>query len=241
MAIISILLTFVSTLVGGLFGLKFKDKMHIVLGFTAGVLLAIVAFDIFPEIFEILESGVGEITYVMYAFVAGFLVFHIAEKLLLIHHSHEEEYGEHKHPSVGMLSALALSAHSFLDGLGIGLGFQISREVGLAVALAVIAHAFSDGLNNVALMLAHKNTKERAIKFLTFHACAPLLGGLSTFFFTLSSDYLLIYLGFFAGFLMYIGASDILPEAHSHGSSHKTIYATLVGVLFILLVSTLLG
>lgn len=37
MAFIFIALTFFSALAGGLLGLKWKDKMHLTLGFTAGV------------------------------------------------------------------------------------------------------------------------------------------------------------------------------------------------------------
>jgi ZIP family zinc transporter len=237
MVVIFIILTFVVTFIGGLVGLRFKDRMHTILGFTAGVLLAVVAFDILPEIFELASSTGTGLEMPMIALVVGFLIFHIAEKVLLIHHSHEKNYGEHKHPTVGVFSALALSAHSFLDGVGIGLGFQISPEVGIVVAIAVLAHDFSDGLNTVSLMIAHKNTDKKALALLFVDALAPVLGGLSTLFFTLSDQALLAYLGFFAGFLLYIGASDILPEAHSKDSSLRTIFATILGVLFIFLVS----
>ncbi len=88
-------------------------------------------------------------------------------------------------------------------------------------------------------MLAHKNTARRALRYLLIDAVAPLLGGLSTFFFTLPERALVLYLGFFAGFLLYIGAADILPEAHSHGSSLKTVTATLTGVLFIFAITQL--
>lgn len=237
MAAIFILLTFVATFIGGLVGLKFKDRMHTLLGFTAGVLLAVVAFDILPEIFELsMLSGI-DLQIPMIALVLGFLIFHIAEKVLLIHHTHEHHYGEHKHPTVGVLSALALAAHSFLDGVAIGIGFQISMEAGIAVSIAVLAHDFSDGLNTVSLMVAHKNSDKKALKFLVISALAPVLGGLSTLFFTLSDTALIAYLGFFAGFLLYIGASDILPEAHSKDSSMRTVLATVLGVVFIFLVS----
>jgi len=233
-----IILTFVSTIIGGLIGLKWKDSMHLMLGFTAGVLISVVAFDIFPELFELIEAtGIG-FRMPMIALVAGFLVFHIAEKTFLIHHAHEDHYGEHKHPKVGVMSALALAAHSFLDGVGIGLGFQVSPSIGIVVALAVLAHNFSDGLNTISLMLGHKNTDKSALKFLLITAIAPVLGGLSTLFFTLSENSLVIYLAFFAGFLLYIGASDILPEAHSKDSSFKTIAATLLGVAFIFIVTS---
>ncbi len=240
MAFTFILLTFVSTIAGGLVGFKWKDKMHLMLGFTAGVLIAVVAFDIFPELFELVGETGMNFKWPMIALVIGFLLFHVAEKTLLIHHVHEDHYGEHKHPSVGVLSALALSAHSFLDGVGIGLGFQISPAIGIVVAIAVLAHDFTDGLNTVSLMLVNKNSDKSAFKFLLLDAAAPVLGGLSTLFFTLSSKSLVLYLGFFAGFLLYIGAADILPEAHSRDSSLKTIAMTIIGVIFIFVVTSVL-
>lgn len=237
MVIIFSLLTFVSTFLGGLVGLRYKDKLHLILGFTAGVLLGVVAFDIFPELIELLDKTKVEPVFAMGALVLGFLLFHILEKLLVIHHSQEEEYGHHKHPTVGVLSALALSAHSFLDGVGIGLGFQISSVVGLLVSLAVISHDFSDGLNTVSLMLAHKNSTQKAQKMLLLDAIAPVLGALSTLLFTIPEKTLVLYLGFFAGFLLYIGASDILPEAHAQHSSRWTILMTIIGVSFIFLIT----
>jgi zinc and cadmium transporter len=74
---------------------------------------------------------------------------------------------------------------------------------------------------------------------LLIDALAPVLGVISTLFFTVPENILLIYLGFFAGFLLYIGASDILPEAHSQHSSYKTILMTILGVLFIFTVTRL--
>lgn len=232
-------LTFFSTLLGGLVGIKYKDKLHLILGFTAGVLLGVIAFDIFPEIIDLVQETQISSLVPMGGLVLGFLVFHILEKTLLIHHAQEEAYGKHKHPTVGVVSALALIGHSFLDGVGIGVGFQISSALGLLIAIAVIAHDFSDGLNTVSLVLLHKNTSKKAFIFLLFDAVAPVLGVLSTFLFTVSQQSLLLYLGFFAGFLLYIGASEILPEAHNEHSSYKTIGMTLFGVLFIFLITRL--
>lgn len=241
MAFIFIALTFVSTCVGGFIGIKWKDNMHVTLGFTAGVLLAVVAFDLLPELFELSsESGI-DIHLPMMALVAGFLLFHIAEKVFLIHHAHEDQYGHHKHPTVGVMSALALSAHAFLDGAAIGLGFQVSTSLGLAMALAVLAHNFTDGLNTVSLMLAHKNTLKNTLRFLLINALAPVLGGVSTLFFVFPAEALVLYVGFFAGFLLYIGASDILPEAHSHTSSYKTILMTIIGVFIVYMITTIAG
>ncbi len=230
--------TFVSTMLGGLFALGNRDKLHRILGFTAGVLLGVVAFDLLPEIFRLIQATSTDPIVPMVALVVGFLAFHILEKLTIIHSAHEEEYEEgHKHPQIGLFSAVALSAHSFFDGVGIGLAFQVSTGIGLIVAVAVIAHDFSDGLNTVSLMLSHNNSTKRSFWLLILDATTPILGVASTYFFRLSEQNLLIYLGFFAGFLLYIGASDILPEAHAKHPSRITLALTVLGTTLIFLVT----
>lgn len=230
-------LSFVSTFLGGLVGLKYRDKLHLILGFTAGVLLGVVSFDIFPEIIKLTNLLHTDPVRPMIALVIGFLVFHILEKVLLIHHSQEHAYGEHKHPSVGAASALALAGHSFLDGVGIGLGFQVSYALGIVVTIAVISHDFTDGLNTVSLALVHKNSTRNAVLLLLLDAVAPIFGAVSTLFFSIPDSILILYLGFFAGFLLYIGASDILPEAHSEHSSYSTIFMTIIGTIFIFIIT----
>lgn len=224
--------TFFSTLCGGLFALRARARLPLIMGFTAGVLVGLVAFDLLPEIFRLVGEQRLDPTASMLALVAGFLVFHVAEKSILIHHGHEEHYAVHRHPQVGILSALALSGHSFLDGVGIGLGFQVSNAIGAAVAVAVIAHDFSDGLNTVTLMRINKNTSRRALLLLLVDALAPVVGAASTLFFRIPQPGLPLYLGFFAGFLLYIGASDILPEAHSERSTATIILLTVLGTAF---------
>ncbi len=229
--------TFFSTFFGGMLAVKLKNKLHLIMGFTAGVLLGVVFFDIAPEIFAQVKLYDFNVTNIMIALVIGFLLFHIFEKVLVIHHAHEDEYAEHKHPEVGILSALALAGHSFMDGVGIGLGFQVNPAIGILVAIAVISHDFTDGMNTVTLMLANKNSVEKSKKFLLLDAIAPVLGVIFTLFFTVPAHFLVLYLGFFAGFLLYIGASDILPEAHSKHSSFKLIGLTIAGVLFIFVIT----
>ena len=224
--------TFFSTLFGGLFALRHRKRLHLIMGFTAGVLVGLVAFDLLPEIFALVTEHRVNSVGPMLALVGGFLLFHIAEKSMLIHHAHEDEYTDQKHPTVGILSALALSGHSFLDGIGIGLGFQVNTAVGIVVAIAVVAHDFTDGLNTVTLMLVNHNTNRRAFGLLLLDAAAPVLGALSTLLFTIPAAWLPIYLGFFAGFLLYIGASDILPEAHSERSTRATLLLTVLGAAF---------
>jgi zinc transporter ZupT len=226
-----IILTGLATLLGGLIALRLQSRLHLLLGFTAGVILSVVSFDILPEIVEMAGRLSVDIHNAFVPLVGGFLIFHIIEKYILIHHTHESDYGDHRHPKIGIGSALALIGHSFLDGIGIGLAFQVSQATGIAIAIAVLAHDFSDGINTVSLMLSHNNSRRRAILFLILDAVAPIVGALFTLLFTISTKFGLIYLGLFAGFLLYIGASDILPEAHSKHSKWTTVLMTIIGAV----------
>jgi ZIP family zinc transporter len=225
-----------STLGGGAMALRFRDRLHYLLGFTAGVLLGVVAFDLLPEIFGLARVHGFDPSAAMIALVIGFLLFHSLEKFVLVHPAQEEHYSHHHHPDVGLASALVLAAHSCMDGVAIGIGFQVSPVVGVTVAIAVIAHDFSDGLNTVSLMLRHRNSTRRALVMLAIDALAPVAGVLLTLAFTIPPFQLMTYLGFFAGFLLYIGVSDILPEAHSRagpGVAVRLIALTCCGAAFV--------
>src|SRR6478752_1870658 len=231
-------MTFGSTLAGGLFALHHRGKLQRILGFTAGVLLGVVAFDLLPEVHELTLATNSDFTTAMIALAAGFLLFYAIEKLTVIHSSRGDAFAAaRRHPQIGVVSALALSAHSFFDGVGIGLGFQVSTTVGLAVSVAVIAHDFSDGLNTVALMLLNGNASGRTFKLLFLDAVTPLLGAASSLLFHLPDEDLLLYLGFFTGFLLYVGAADILPQANADDPSRLTLLLTVAGTALIYLVT----
>jgi ZIP family zinc transporter len=86
-------------------------------------------------------------------------------------------------------------------------------------------------------MLVNRNRSRKAMLMLFLDAATPVLGVLATKLFHVSENELTLYLGFFAGFLLYIGASEILPEAHSKHSSYQTIALTVVGAAFIFAVT----
>jgi zinc transporter ZupT len=232
LAVVFTVCMFISTLLGGWFAIRHTKRLRHILGFSAGIIMGVIAFDVLPEMFEIVHEFKLDPTWPLVALMAGFLLFHIIEKLLLLHHEHETQYGKHRHPRVGIFSSLALGGHSLLDGVGIGLAFQVNVGVGIAVSLALVAHKFADGLNAASLMLAHKNSVRRTVQMVFLNALLPVVGALSTLLFVVPEHYLPLYLGFFAGTFLYIGASDILPQAHDEKSDRLTILLTILGVGF---------
>ena len=233
MVVLFALATVLSTALGGVAALRSQDRLHLILGFAGGVMLGLVAFDLLPELFSLSHTHFLGVPAPMVAFAAGFLVLHVVERAVALHGGHESEYEthHHHHPGVGLASAVALTAHSFLDGVGIGLGFQVNNTVGLAIAIAVVTHDFADGLNTVTVMRMHGNGRRRTVAMLAADALAPAIGATSTLFFSVSHTVLALYLGGFAGFLLYLATADILPEAHARHPSRLTLVSTVAGVL----------
>ena len=227
MLILITIATFVSTLLGGIFALKFRDKLHLILGFSAGAVIGVAFFDLLPEALELGSMyDTGTITSIV---ALGFLIYMILDRLVMIH-SHEDEHGASPR---GRLGASSFSLHSFLDGVAIGLAFQVSSAVGIIVAIAVLVHDFSDGINTVNVIMKNNGNRKQAFKWLLVDSIAPVVGITSTLFFTLPEGGLSIMLAIFTGFFLYIGASDLLPESHHTHPSGWTTFTTIAGMLLL--------
>jgi zinc transporter ZupT len=228
-----------STLLGGSLALRLRDKLHLVLGFSAGAILAVAFFDLLPESLEL--GGAFHSIGTMLTFTAlGFFAYTVLDRTILLHTHCDDEDGEvHAHgindtngvTQRGIFSAGSLSGHSFLDGFAIGLAFQASAAVGVIVAVAVLTHDFSDGINTVNLILKNGGSRREAFKWLLIDAAAPVLGAAATLFITLPESALSLVLATFAGFFLYIGASDLLPESHHSHPKALTTILTLLGAL----------
>lgn len=226
---------FCATFLGGLVALKLKDRLHLVLGFSAGAVIGVAFFDLMPEAIELAE-GMYDVSFITTIMALGFAVYLVLDRAIILHAHHEEESHAHAHSARGAFGAGTLALHSFLDGVAIGLAFQVSEAVGLVVALAVLAHDFSDGINTVNMVLKNKGSFTRALKWLCVDALAPVLGIFVTFFFTLPKSALGLLLALFAGFFLYIGASELLPESHHAHPVRWTTFATIVGMLVLFVV-----
>ncbi len=222
-------LTFFSTLLGGYLALRFRDKLHLVLAFASGAVVATALFEILPEIIQQSQMTNLPITNLLVFSAFGFLLFHTLEKVLAFQKIKDQ----------GHFAASGFSIHSFFDGLGIGLGFLTSFQLGLVMALAVLAHDFSDGLNTATVILKNRGTQKQAIFWLLLDAIAPILGVLTVFFLEPRTYNLIPYvLSFYFGFFLYLGASDLLPEAHHRHSSYFTLLATFAGFGLVYLVAS---
>lgn len=232
MVILITIATFFSTMLGGLFALKLRDRLHLILGFSAGAIIAVAFFDLLPEALDL-----GSVAYsaanVLTVTVIGFVAYLVMDRFVLLHgHGPNDD-----HARRGTAGASSLSFHSLLDGVGIGLAFHVSTAVGAVVAAAVLTHDFSDGINTVNLILKHGGERRKALRWLIVDATTPVVGVLSTLLFVVPPEKLGLLLALFSGFFLYIGATDLIPESyHAHPRKWTTIMTVLgIAVLYVII------
>ena len=233
---------FGSTFLGGLLATKYRDQVGRFAAFSAGVLIAVPLFDLLPESFKLATQANVPLEHVMYVTALGFIFLYVLERYVSVHRVCEDGVCQNiRHPRGGLLGAAELSAHSFFDGFAIGLGFQVDVHVGVIITVAVISHDFADGINTVTVMLNSGNPVKSSLRMLLLDAIAPVLGAASTLFFTVPERTLIYILPFFAGGFLYLGASDLLPEAHESNPPAVSLVLSLAGFLLIFVVTRFLN
>jgi len=221
------LATFFSTLLGGLFAIRFRDRLHLILGFSAGAVIGVALFDLIPESINLGTKLYS--TFLLTGLIAaGFVLYMTLDRLFSLHLHCKEDCEKIYHQ--GYLAAGSLIAHSFLDGFGIGLAFKVSSSLGWVVAGAVLVHDFSDGINTVNMILKNEGKSKSAFRWLVSDALAPLFGIAVASFFNISESILGLILAVFAGFFLYLGASDLVPESHHRHPSLWTTLMTILGI-----------
>ncbi len=233
---------FLSAFVGGFVALRAVGHVGMIIAVGAGIRIGAAFFDLIPEAALLLG---GSLDTVMLATAVGFLAFYGIEKLTAVHVGHEAaaelDHGDAAHRHVGLIGASGMSIHSFLDGVALAAGLAVGGGLGLVIAAVVIVHRFSDGISVVSLLLASRTPAREAYRWVSIVAIAPALGVLLGLVVTVPDDVLGVMLAVFAGFFLYVGAAELLPEAHRSDRSRWVVVGTLGGVVAIYLFSVATG
>jgi zinc transporter ZupT len=214
----------VPRVMGGLSVLRQNDRLHLAMGFAGGAMIGVALFDTGPEAFDHANGGSIWVAGVV---IAGFLLFAALERSVF-GHVHTEDAA--CNPRVAEIGAGGITIHAFLDGLAIGIAFQVSSQVGLLVSAAVLLHAFADGLNTVTILLRHGHRRRTAKLWLAADALSPIAGAAIGLLTPLPDFIFAALLAFFAGMFLYFGAGSLLPRAHRAGRNRSiVVLAALAG------------
>ena len=208
--------------------MRLRGQVPLILAFSAGAVIGVALFDLAPEALQ-LGGRIATQTVVLGMIGAGFCSYMVLERSL---RAATEGQSGHLRPA-------SLTLHSLVDGLGIGFAFQVAPAVGVVVAVAVLAHDIADGINTVTLSLSGGGGTRRAKVWLAADAAAPLIGIGLTRLFTVGAGPLGLAVALFAGFFLYIGASELAPASHRALPRVSTSLATLAGMAAIWLVVSL--
>ena len=224
---------FISAFLGGILALRAVRFVGIIIALGAGIRIGAAFFDLIPEAVDLTAS----LDEVMVATAIGFLGFYVIEKLTTVHVGHEAaaelDHGQETHRHVGVVGATGMSIHSFLDGVALAAGLAVGGGLGIVIAVVVVIHRFSDGISVVSLLLASHTSVREAYRWVAIVAIAPVLGVLLGLVVIVPDQLLGLMLAVFAGFFLYVGAAELLPEAHRSDRSRWVVLATLGDVVAI--------
>ncbi|WP_375249938.1 ZIP family metal transporter [Sphingomonas sp.] len=209
-----------TTLLGGYLALRFAERISWLLAVAAGVVLGVAFFDLLPEALEYGEGSWSSRA------ILGCTAAGLSGYLLL---TRSLANAERQHGWTSHIAPASLTLHSFLDGVGMGLAFQISPEIGWVVALAVLTHDLADGINTVSLAMQAAR-KETALRWLIANGGAPFLGVVVGLAMSLPSATLAPITAVFAGVFIYIGAVELVPRSLARDGRMRTTWLVLAGV-----------
>ncbi|MGZ8513048.1 MAG: ZIP family metal transporter, partial [Candidatus Limnocylindria bacterium] len=222
---------FLAAAIGGLVALRAIRHVGLIIAAGAGIRIGAAYFDLIPE--SVAHLG-GSLDVAMLCTAFGFLAFYSIEKLTALHVGHETatelEHGDSAHRHVGFIGSVGMSLHSFLDGIALAAGLAIGGGLGLVIAAVVVTHRFSDGIGIVSMQLASRAPRTEIYRWVALVALAPVAGVIVGLLLPVPDMVLGGLLGVFAGFFLYIGAAELLPEAHRSDRSRWVVAATLAGV-----------
>lgn len=198
-----------SDIFGGLLALRrehFDDPRYII-AFSSGIVVAAVFFELLPES----VAGVPEelLRGQMLLLAAGFFSFYLVEKTIMLHACGEPECTTHAY-SPTMVAGMA--GDNVIDGVGIAAGYMLDPMIGIVITLVVVAHEIPQGITSAEL-LKHAGWKKRSImKVLAIAGGAYVIGAAMAS--VISPEFFQGALAFVTGTFIYIGAADLMAEAH---------------------------
>ncbi|HEY9855415.1 MAG TPA: ZIP family metal transporter, partial [Stenomitos sp.] len=196
-----------------------KAFLPLAISFAAGTLLGVAFFDLLPEAQE-MAAGANIFPWVLGSFIG----FYFLENLL---HYHSHHHVGHHHP-MGLIAFLGMGFHSLIDGITIGVGFEVSRALGLVTTLGLLAHQIPSGIAITSILLHAGHPKRKAFTQAGLVALATPVGAIATSLLLrgVTEQTVGLLLAVASGSFLYVAASDLIPE--SHAAKHA-----LTGVLLL--------
>ncbi len=236
-AVVGVVGTGTGGLIVSIKGNPSKKLLSLFLGYSGGVMVSLLAFDLMPEAIEL-----GGTFLPLVFMVAGAVTIMVFD--MLLPHSHHFSCDEEsmRFARTAYVVAMGIAMHDLPEGLAVGAGLASGSSLGLRVAALMFLHNMPEGMA-VAGPLACIGRKRRDILLISSATGLPSVAGaaIGAFFGTLSPAVLSASLAFAAGAMLFVTFDEVIPDAEelSEGGHNGTLGA-VAGVMTSIVLSQLL-
>lgn len=231
----------IGTTIGGIIGCIIKNTsnkfLSFILSFAAGLMMAVICFDLIPEALEI-----SNITSTIIGIVFGIITMIICDVIV------DRKFNIQKIDNnitnnllkTGIIVSIGLAIHNIPEGLAIGSGFEASTKLGLSLALAICFHDVPEGIS-MALPMKTGGMKIYKIMFyVILSGIATGIGALiGVIIGKISKQVISICLSFAAGAMLYIVSGELVPESNKLYHGRMTALGNMIGILIGIIVTKL--
>jgi ZIP family zinc transporter len=194
-----------------LFGLPDRRGISFFLGLAAGVMLAVVVFDLLPSAFQL-----GTCWNVLWGLVTGGSLLWLTDHLLSLKIGISNN-GTQTFRRLGYLIALGIAMHDLPEGIAIALGYATAERLGPVIAMAIGLHNIPEGMATAAPLFVGGIKPSRIILLtLVVSLITPLGTALGILLTQLIPQNISLMLAFAAGCMLYLVIVELLPESRRH-------------------------
>ena len=223
----------IGTTIGGIIGCIMNNKsdkfLSFILSFAAGLMMAVVCFNLIPESLEI-----SKISEAILGILAGIIVMIFCDIIV------DKKFNKKSHNKnvksnllkTGIIVSIGLAIHNIPEGLAIGSGFDASIKLGYSLALAICFHDIPEGIS-MAIPMKNGGMKKSKVVFYVFMSgvttgigafLGALIGGIS-------DVVIAMCLAFAGGAMLYIVSGELIPESNELYKGRFPIVGNILGFI----------
>jgi len=220
-----------------LFTTKVSDRLlDVMLGFSAGVMLAATSFSLIVPAIDMSGPWVA-----VFGLVLGAFVLHLIDRFIPHFHPALGAEGPPSKLSKVWLFVIAITIHNFPEGLAVGVSFGTGNvAAGVVVAMAIGLQNMPEGLAVALPLLREGYSRRKSLWYGTLTGLIEPVGGLLGV--TLVSIFHPILpwaLAFAAGAMLFVVSDEMIPESHRKGFEREATFGLIIGFVIMMLLDSL--
>ena len=220
-----------------LFTKKVSNRsLDIMLGFSAGVMLAATSFSLIVPAIDLSGPWV-----VVFGISLGALVLHLVDRFIPHFHPVSGAEGPASRLSRVWLFILAITIHNFPEGIAVGVSFGTGDIAeGFVIAMAIGLQNMPEGLAVALPLIREGYSRRKSIGYATLTGLVEPLGGLlGVALVSIFHQILPWGLSFAAGAMLFVVSDEMIPESHRKGFEREATFGLITGFVLMMLLDSL--